>query len=227
VALVLFMVAVEAVLTMADMGWIGDRSLRARVYAAGAFWAGLLDGGQPLFGLQPLTMFVSHALLHGGLLHLAMNMAVLLGLGRFASDRYGDGVILPVFLLSAIAGGLVFGLIADGKVSDGGRLGRGLRLHGPLDRLGLAAAPAARRLGAAGGDADRRARADQPADLGRARRHAGLGGASGRFPRRARHRLVSGARHRGPAAPGAGRGASAPARGRPGPSGTAGAIGRG
>jgi membrane associated rhomboid family serine protease len=115
VALVLFMVAVEAVLTMADMGWIADRSLRARVYAAGAFWAGLLDGGQPLFALQPLTMFVSHALLHGGLLHLAMNMAVLLGLGRFAADRYGDGVILPVFLLSAIAGGLVYGLIADGR----------------------------------------------------------------------------------------------------------------
>jgi membrane associated rhomboid family serine protease len=111
VTLVLFMIGVEVVLVAADMGLLGDRSLRQRVYLAGAFWAELFHGGDPLFTLQPVTMFVSHALLHGGLLHLGMNMAVLLGLGRLVADRYGERTILPLFLLSAIAGGLAFALL--------------------------------------------------------------------------------------------------------------------
>ena len=46
-------------------------------------------------------MFVSHAFLHGSLLHMAMNMTILLALGRFTADRYGPGAVLPVFLLGA------------------------------------------------------------------------------------------------------------------------------
>ncbi len=57
-------------------------------------------------------MFVSHAFLHGGFLHMAMNMAVLLGLGRFVSDRYGAGAVLPTFLAGAIGGGAAFGMLA-------------------------------------------------------------------------------------------------------------------
>lgn len=111
VALVLFMVAVELLFQAAEIGLVGDGSLRYRVYAAGAFWAALFHGAEPLFSLQPVTMFVSHALLHGGLLHLAMNMAILLGLGRLIGERYGESAILPLFLLSAIAGGASFALI--------------------------------------------------------------------------------------------------------------------
>jgi rhomboid protease GluP len=111
VALVLVMVGIELVLQAADAGLLGERSLRLRVYTVGAFWAGLVHGAEPIFPLQPVTMFVSHALLHGGLLHLAMNMAVLLGLGRLVADRYGDRTVLPIFLLTAIAGGAVFALI--------------------------------------------------------------------------------------------------------------------
>ena len=84
------------------------------MFIAGAFWAGLLHGGEPLFAAQPVTMFVSHALLHGSMLHMVMNMAILLALGRFAADRYGPGAVLPLFLVGAVAGGAVFGLLADG-----------------------------------------------------------------------------------------------------------------
>lgn len=105
---------VEVLLSLADAGYLADPSLRARVFGPGAFWAALLHGTQPLFAWQPVTMFVTHALLHGGFLHMAMNMAVLLGLGRFCSDRYGGGMILPVFLVGAVAGGAAFGLIATG-----------------------------------------------------------------------------------------------------------------
>ncbi len=116
VALVLFMTATELVLQAGDLGIVGDGMLRFRVYAAGAFWASLFHGAEPLFALQPITMFVSHALLHGGLLHLAMNAAILLGLGRMIGERYGDGAVLPLFLLSAIAGGIVFALINDSDI---------------------------------------------------------------------------------------------------------------
>jgi rhomboid protease GluP len=111
VGLVLFMVGVEVLLMAGDMGFLGDRSLRQRVYLAGAFWAELFHGASPLYAAQPVTMFVSHALLHGGLLHLGMNCAVLLGLGRLISDRYGNRTVLPLFLLSALAGGLAFALL--------------------------------------------------------------------------------------------------------------------
>jgi rhomboid protease GluP len=111
VALVLFMVGVELVLFAGDLGFFGDSFLRQRVYIVGAFWSELFHGVQPVFSLQPVTMFVSHALLHGGILHLGMNMAVLLGLGRLISDRYGERTVLPLFLLSAIAGGVTFALL--------------------------------------------------------------------------------------------------------------------
>jgi membrane associated rhomboid family serine protease len=104
---------IEAVLSLADAGVLLDPTLRSRVFIAGAFWAGLLHGDTPLFAAQPVTMFLTHALLHGSLLHMVMNMAILLALGRFTADRYGAGAVLPIFLLGAIAGGAVFGLIAS------------------------------------------------------------------------------------------------------------------
>ena len=105
---------IEVVLSLADAGFVADPSLRGRVYVAGAFWSSLLHGDAPLYAAQPVTMFVSHALLHGSLLHMAMNMTILLALGRFTADRYGPGAVLPVFLLGAIGGAAVFGLLSTG-----------------------------------------------------------------------------------------------------------------
>jgi membrane associated rhomboid family serine protease len=113
-ALVGFIALVEIVLSLADGGILFDPSLRTRVFIAGAFWAGLLHGQAPYFAGQPATMFLSHALLHGSMLHMVMNMTILLALGRFAADRYGSGVVLPLFFLGAVAGGAVFGLMASG-----------------------------------------------------------------------------------------------------------------
>lgn len=106
----------EIALQLADRGLLGDPSLRSRVYMVGAFWSGLLRGAEPIFDLQPYAMFVSHALLHGGLLHMAMNLAVLLGLGRFASDRHGAQIVLPTFLAGALAGGAAFGLLSASPI---------------------------------------------------------------------------------------------------------------
>ncbi|MCB1373530.1 MAG: rhomboid family intramembrane serine protease [Rhodobacteraceae bacterium] len=113
-ALAGFIALIEVVLSLADAGVILDPSLRLRVFAAGAFWSELLYGGRPLFGLQPVTMFLSHALLHGGFLHMAMNLTIVLALGRFVSDRYGAASVPTIFVLGAVAGGAAFGLLSRG-----------------------------------------------------------------------------------------------------------------
>lgn len=107
---------IECVLSAADAGLLGDVSLRLQVLRFGAFWPPLLRGAEPLFAAQPATMFVTHALLHGSFLHMAMNMTILLALGRFTADRYGDRVVLPVFLVGAVAGGAAYGLLATARV---------------------------------------------------------------------------------------------------------------
>jgi rhomboid protease GluP len=107
---------VEIALQLADRGIVFEPSLRGRLYVVGAFWTSLLRGAEPIFALQPWTMFVSHAFLHGGFLHMAMNVAVLLGLGRFVSDRYGAGAVLPTFLAGAIVGAAAFGLISASPI---------------------------------------------------------------------------------------------------------------
>lgn len=108
--------AIEILLSLADRGIVFGPSLRGHAYVLGAFWADLLRGAEPVYPGQPVAMFLTHALLHGGFLHMAMNLAVLAGLGRFASDRYGPGSILPVFLLSAVAGGAAFGALSASPI---------------------------------------------------------------------------------------------------------------
>lgn len=115
VVLAAVLALIEIVLELADHGLLAEPSLRARVLMVGAFWTQLLHGAQPIFAAQPATMFVSHALLHGGFLHMAMNCVVLLGLGTLIAERYGARVILPLFLVGAVAGGAAFGLIAGSQ----------------------------------------------------------------------------------------------------------------
>lgn len=114
--LVLVIAAIECLLSASDAGWIPDPTLRGRFLQTGAFWTPLLHGAEPIFALQPYTMFLSHALLHGSLLHMVMNMAILLALGRFVADRYGDGVILPLFLVGAVGGGAAYALLSTSPV---------------------------------------------------------------------------------------------------------------
>ena len=54
----------------------------------------------------PLTL-VTHMFLHGGLVHLAMNMVFLAWVGRQVEWLLGTGRLLLLFLLGGIAGGLM------------------------------------------------------------------------------------------------------------------------
>lgn len=104
-------VVIELTLSAADAGLVGSTRWRALAYQDGAFWAGLLHGWQPNYPAQPWTMFLSYAVLHGGLVHLAGNMLVLWGLGRILRLRLGTAGFLAIYLLSAIGGALAFGLL--------------------------------------------------------------------------------------------------------------------
>lgn len=104
----------ELVLTAADHGLVGSPRWRLSAYQHGAFWNGLLADWPALYPGQTAAMFVSHAFLHGGLLHLATNMAVLLGLGSHVANRTGAALFLPLYLVLAIGGGAGFALLSSG-----------------------------------------------------------------------------------------------------------------
>ena len=116
-ALVGVMAAIELALYLSDVGLIGSRDWRWSAFQIGAFWQPLLSGEMaPIYSGQTILMFVTYAFLHGGIVHLAMNCVVLLALGKFSAARIGKGKTLLVLFLSAIGGGLAFGLLTNSLV---------------------------------------------------------------------------------------------------------------
>lgn len=110
----------EILLTLADTGLgarlmaglVGGGNLRQLFLVYGAFWRGLLGPWEPAFALQPVTMFLSYALLHGGLLHLIGNMVVVLSLGGVAVGRLGQGGFVTLYIVTAIGGAAGFALLS-------------------------------------------------------------------------------------------------------------------
>jgi len=108
------MTAIELVLSLSESGVLGAQSLRWPALALGAFWQPIIAGTVPaVYPGQAAVMFISHAFLHGGLAHLAMNSVVLLSLGKFVSAHVGTARTLLVLLLSAVAGAACFGLLSS------------------------------------------------------------------------------------------------------------------
>ncbi|MFD0982121.1 rhomboid family intramembrane serine protease [Tropicimonas aquimaris] len=103
---------VEAVLQLSDLGVLGRPNLRILAYDYGAFWPGLLGGWTPNFALQPATMFLSYGFLHGGAVHLALNMVTLWSLARVVIARTGAGGFLWIYVISQIVGGAAFALLS-------------------------------------------------------------------------------------------------------------------
>ena len=105
-------VAIELWLSASDRGWI-DPDWRTYALLNGAFWRPVATGAAaPLFDEQWLTMYVSHAFLHGGIVHVALNSTVLLALGKHIAARTGPWSLLSLFVVSAVAGALGFQLLS-------------------------------------------------------------------------------------------------------------------
>lgn len=58
-------------------------------------------------------VFVTHMFMHEALWHLFGNMLGLYWFGRIVGDLLGDRRVLPIYLLSGLAGGLVYFLMAN------------------------------------------------------------------------------------------------------------------
>lgn len=107
-------VAIEAVLAASDFGLL-PRGLRFAAYRQFAFFDLYFEAalsGQTVRA-QLVWSLVTHAFLHGGLLHLAMNTAVFVALGSHLCRAVGEGAMLALFVATAAAGAVTFGLIAD------------------------------------------------------------------------------------------------------------------
>ncbi|MBY4895367.1 rhomboid family intramembrane serine protease [Rhodobacteraceae bacterium N5(2021)] len=110
--MVALMSIVELGLLGSDYGLWGSSRLRQSAYEWYGFWPGLLQGWDPNYTLQPYTMFLSYAGLHGGPGHLAMNMITLWSLGAEIIARVGRLRFIVLYLGTAIGGAAGYGLLA-------------------------------------------------------------------------------------------------------------------
>lgn len=111
-ALVGLCTLIEGVLLLSDFGLVGPPRSRDLAYELGAFWPGLLADWQPNYPAQPWLMFGTYSFLHGGLLHLGMNMFTLVSLGRAVIERIGALRFLAVYALSAVGGAAVYAVLS-------------------------------------------------------------------------------------------------------------------
>jgi membrane associated rhomboid family serine protease len=105
----------EVVFTLAGSGLVGMGWLRSWAVVHFAFWAGLLRGWEAIYPFQRELMFVTYALLHGGFLHLVGNMIAVLALGGIVVARTGQRGFLVLYLLTAIGGGIGYGVLGTGE----------------------------------------------------------------------------------------------------------------
>ncbi len=102
---------IEAALAGADAGLWGSPLWRPLAYQYGGFWAGLLHGWQPNYAGQPLAMFATYPFLHAGWQHLAGNLLAFGWLSEQIGRSFGAARLAALLAISALGGGLGFGLL--------------------------------------------------------------------------------------------------------------------
>ena len=78
-----------------------------------SFSHSLMVGADWRHNLTHPWVFVTHMFLHEGFWHLLWNMLGLYWFGRIVGDLLGDRRVLPMYLLSGFAGGVVYFLMAN------------------------------------------------------------------------------------------------------------------
>lgn len=106
-------VGVEICLSLADYGLFATARFRSQAYENAGFWIGLLRDWRANYPAQPYIMFASHAFLHGGIIHLAVNMFTLLSLGPLVVGRIGQARFALLYFLSVLGGAVGFALLSD------------------------------------------------------------------------------------------------------------------
>lgn len=95
---------------LALSGDLAGANARALLITLGGFWPTILSGEPALYPGQSIVMFISSAFLHGGLLHLFMNMVALMYLGPMILERTGARAFWPLAGLCALGAGGVYAL---------------------------------------------------------------------------------------------------------------------
>lgn len=112
VAIIGVCTAIEVALQLSDFGLFGNPRLRATALENGAFWPGLLGDWRPNYPLQPWLMFLTYGFLHGGLMHLVLNMLTLYSLSAPVAFRLGTGRFAVLYFGALIGGAAVYALLA-------------------------------------------------------------------------------------------------------------------
>jgi membrane associated rhomboid family serine protease len=113
IAVIVLCVTVELLLQVANMGLIDRPRLRAEVVEYFGFWPGLLGSWRPNYSVQPYTMFLTYGFLHGGFIHLALNMATLYSLARAVIQRVGPTKFVLLYAGSILGGALGYWLLTS------------------------------------------------------------------------------------------------------------------
>lgn len=79
--------------------------------SAGAFWSPIARGAAGIYPGQGVVMFLTYGLLHGGLIHLAVNMLSLATIAERLYPLMGRARFWLTYLLSQIAGAATFALM--------------------------------------------------------------------------------------------------------------------
>jgi membrane associated rhomboid family serine protease len=130
-AIILLCCGIEAALQAADLLGLAPR-LRASAYENGGFWVGLLYHWRPNYAAQPYAMFLTYAFLHGGLLHLVVNMVTLWSLGRAVVARVGARGCALLYFGAMIGGGAGYAALATGAAPMVGASGALFGLAGGI-----------------------------------------------------------------------------------------------
>jgi membrane associated rhomboid family serine protease len=106
------LVAVELLLSASDYGLLPNNHMRQSAFLYGAIWPDLAQGNWGgIFTGQGYVMLLSHAFLHGGLAHMAMNTVIILALGKRLGTVLSNGQLILLYATSAVAGGALYLLL--------------------------------------------------------------------------------------------------------------------
>jgi len=107
------MIGIETLFWAVESGLTGPTLSRWAVIKLLAFHDPIFDLAlwHGVISIQLIWSVLTYAFLHGGWLHLLMNMAAFLGLGHAITRVAGIQATLAIFLVSAVTGSVVFGLI--------------------------------------------------------------------------------------------------------------------
>lgn len=125
-------IVAEIAVLIGGSGLFDTPRLRDMIYENGGFWPGLLDGWRENFPGQRFAMFLTYGFLHGGVLHLAMNMYTLWVLSAPIAERAGTGGFLQIYIGSILGGAIGYALLSVSPVPMVGASGALFGLAGAL-----------------------------------------------------------------------------------------------